>query len=238
MDYQKLFIEKFESLCDENNLSRVEAWEGFIIMCACSLSNAFGKNSINYEQREEEFEKYNKVFNGFEKTAELLSIITLALEENPKQDFLGTIFQKLKLNNSRHGQIFTPYHIAELISDLTCNTNFGDKDWVSVCDPCVGAGVTLVAAANAYRDIGINYQTNVLFVGQDINRIAALMAYVQLSLLGCPGYVIVGNSLTENVTGDLLFPQVKEEQEIWYTPMFFRNEWEIRRMEVYYEFIK
>lgn len=232
MDYQNIFIEKFEELCNGRGVSKGKAWESLITMCACSFSNVFGEASLDFKQREREFAQYQEVLGGFERPAELLSIITLALEENPKQDFLGTIFQKLKLNDSRRGQIFTPYHVAELMSRLTCNTEFGDKDWLSVCDPCVGAGVMLIAASNVYRDLGINYQTDILFVGQDIDRTVALMSYVQLSLLGCPGYVIVGNSLTEPVVRHPLFPQVNEECEIWYTPMFFRKEWEYRRMEV------
>lgn len=55
------------------------------------------------------------------------------------------------------------------------------------------------------------------------------MCYVQLSLLGCPGYVVVGDSICNPVTGPMLFPQRREGQEIWYTPMFFSDVWVGRR---------
>ena len=56
------------------------------------------------------------------------------------------------------------------------------------------------------------------------------MCYIQLSLLGCPGYVIVGNSLTDpgaSLNSRGLFPA--EADNIWYTPMFFHETWELRR---------
>lgn len=54
------------------------------------------------------------------------------------------------------------------------------KSYFSVCDPCCGAGCMLNAAAQAYSDKG-NYQTDILFVGQDIGSVVALTAYVQCS---------------------------------------------------------
>ena len=41
----------------------------------------------------------------------------------------------------------------------------------------------------------INYQQNAYFVAQDIDPLVAKMCYIQLSLLGCPGVVIIGNTL-------------------------------------------
>ena len=54
-----------------------------------------------------------------------------------------------------------------------------------------------------------------------------MMCYIQLSLLGCPGYVHVGNTLTDPMTGSTLFGDGKPST--WYTPMFFRDVWEHRR---------
>lgn len=87
----------------------------------------------------------------------------------------------------------------------------------------------LIAAANHMKAMGINYQTNALFVGQDIDRIAGMMAYIQLSLIGCPGYICIANTLTNPLTGPLLTPDEREGQEFWYTPFFFTDVWEIRR---------
>ena len=53
------------------------------------------------------------------------------------------------------------------------------------------------------------------------------MCYIQLSLLGCAGYVVIGNSITEPMTGNVLFGE--ESSRCWYTPMFFCDVWNTRR---------
>ena len=88
----------------------------------------------------------------------------------------------------------------------------------------------LIAAANAIRRQKVNYSHHVMFVGQDIDRIVGMMAYIQLSLLGCPGYMVIGNSLTNPVTGNPLQPAEKEGQEFWYTPLYFSEVWHYRRV--------
>ena len=84
--------------------------------------------------------------------------------------------------------------------------------------------------ANALKGKGVNYQQNAIFVAQDVDRTAALMCYIQLSLLGCPGYVIVGNTLTNPAVGSVLNPICQDGQEIWYTPMYATEIWNMRRV--------
>ena len=55
------------------------------------------------------------------------------------------------------------------------------------------------------------------------------MCYIQLSLLGCPGYVVVTDTLTNPTEGDPLLPVIKEDQDYWFTPMFFASGWAMRR---------
>ena len=58
-----------------------------------------------------------------------------------------------------------------------------------------------------------------------------MMAYLQLSLLGCPGYVVIGNSLTEPMTGHVLFGE--DSERAFYTPMFYTEKFEfLRRVEI------
>lgn len=68
-----------------------------------------------------------------------------------------------------------------------------------------------------------------LFVANDIDRVTAQMCFIQLSLLGCPGYVAVANTLSNPVAGNTLMPEERPEQEFWYTPFYFRPEWNMRR---------
>lgn len=165
--------------------------------------------------------------------AQIFGIATMALEENARQDFLGQLYMNLNLGSHWRGQFFTPYHISELMAKLTigedCQRQIEEKGYISICDQCVGAGAMLIAAANAMKEAEINYQRHAVFVGQDIDKVVAMMAYIQLSLLGCPGYVIVGNSLTNPLTGHVLFPEEDEGREVWITPMFMHQAWEMRR---------
>lgn len=61
------------------------------------------------------------------------------------------------------------------------------------------------------------YQKHVLFVAQDIDRTAAMMCYIQMSLLGCPAVVVIGDSLTR--------PFPNSDNEAWYTPFYYLNQW-------------
>jgi hypothetical protein len=137
----------------------------------------------------------------------------LALEENPDQDFLGELFTILNLFNARKGQIFTPYPIAKLMALSPCGNLaalIAEKGFISVNDPCCGAGVMLIAFANVAREQGMNYQHDIIFVGQDIDFTVVMMGYIQLSLLGCSGYVAVG---------DALCPEPPVPEDVWLLPM-------------------
>ena len=137
-----------------------------------------------------------------------------------------------ELGNNQNGQFFTPYCIccamAKMQSDVPDRVK--EKGWISCNDPACGAGALLVAFANECRIMGVNYQKSVLFVAQDVDFVTACMCYVQLSLLGCPGYVVVGNTLCNPGTcidkrGLIPAPG----QNVWYTPMYFTKIWQTRR---------
>ncbi len=228
---EKEFFKIFESLSMTRSSWRV--WSDFITASAISLSNAFEMDSERKAAREQEYVECIKRLGGTDKAAELLGVIVKTFEENPSQDFLGGLFIKLGLNNHWRGQFFTPYHICEFMAQIAlmdANEEIASKGYVSICDCACGAGAMLIAAANVLRVNKINYQTQALFVAQDIDRIAGLMCYIQFSLLGCPGYVVIGDSITNPVVGEPLMPLEMPGQELWCTPMFFSPDWIHRRL--------
>ena len=98
-------------------------------------------------------------------------------------------------------------------------------------DPACGAGALLIAFANECQRQHINYQTSVLFVAQDIDFLAGCMCYIQLSLLGCPGYVVIDDSIVRPTTSyDAHGLLPKDGPQVWYTPMYFRDVWHYRRI--------
>lgn len=227
----KEFLKLFDKLTYSRSAWQV--WEDLMTVMACSISNAVDRTPDKFKRREEQYEIAIKNLGGAEVPAQIFNIVVMALEENPNQDFLGQLYMSLNLSNHWRGQFFTPYHVSELMAKITigeeCQKEIEKKGYVSVCDSCVGAGAMLIAAATAFREYKINYQTSVVFVGQDIDPVVAKMAYIQLSLLGCPGYIIVGNSLLNPPTGHVLFPQEAEGQDLWIMPLFMHDTWEMYR---------
>lgn len=237
-EYEKEFIKGFQRLCRVR--SSWEVWQCLMSAWACAISNAFDKSENHYQAREEEYAmSIRKLGDSNEVPAQLLAIVTQALELNPDQDFLGKLYMNLELGSHWKGQFFTPYNICRMMAGMQIGEKavqeVEDKGWISLCDPACGAGATLVAAANELRAKGINYQTRCCFIGQDVDRVVAQMCYIQLSLLGCPGYVMVANTLSDPLTGPVLWPEEKRgrrnkpDQELWFTPMWASEVWNMRR---------
>ena len=208
-----------------------DIWTDFITMAACAISNSV--DELHYEDREELYLRTINKYNKEEQMLfpELFAYLVLALEENQEQDFLGDIYTELGLNSKEHMQIFTPYHIAHLMAQITLvdiEEQIEEKGIITIHDCCCGGGVTLIAAANVLKEqlvkMGRNYQDVLLVTGQDIDPVVTMMCYIQLSLLGVAGYFKVGNSLTDPMdSGDSL-------DNYWFTPMYYFPVWQFRRV--------
>lgn len=232
---QKSIIKLMDGLT--GRYSRWEVWQDFIIMSATSIANAMG--GPHRETREKEYlaraGKYSA--REIEIFAQMLCEVASDLDRNPDQDFLGELFMALELGNEWKGQFFTPYSVCRAMAAMTYGEDLKAKieqqGWVSVNDPACGAGALLIAFANECRRPGkdINCQTSVLFVAQDIDYLAGMMCYIQLSLMGCPGYVVIDDTLAHPSTSyddRGLLP--RGGSNVWFTPMYFRNVWHWRRV--------
>lgn len=229
---QKKIVELIEGL--SGRYSAWEIWQDFIVMSALSIANAFPHPKLEDDKAEYQrrAEKYTPA--ELEAIAQMFAETVNALEENPDQDFLGDLFMSLELGDSWKGQFFTPYCICQAMAEIKCG-NIKDlveeKNWISAGDPACGAGALLVAFANVCLRQKVNYQTSVLFVAQDIDFLAGCMCYIQLSLLGCPGYVAIADTLAHPaVSFDTRGLLPKENQRILYMPMFFSDIWAGRRI--------
>jgi methylase of polypeptide subunit release factors len=225
-DRQKTIVSIFNELTRSGRHSRWTIWSDFVAMSACALSLA---DTAQLEQRRKMYDDASKKYskNELERFSAMFEEVVDALEENPEQDFLGELFMAMELGNEHNGQFFTPYPVCKamaMISADNLETLIERKGYASVNDCCCGAGALLIALANEARRQGVNYQERVMFVAQDVDFTAAMMCYIQLSLLGCPGYVIVGNALSTPPTEPLT------NQNVWYTPFYFRDIWHYRRV--------
>lgn len=226
---KKEFLRVFNQLTNRHR--SWDVWRDFIVMYACALSNPVDKQ--HYDEREALYlrtiQKYNKQEQPL--FPELAAHTVMALEENPEQDFLGSIYMSLNLGNQHNGQFFTPYHVCELMAEVTMQDSvlkIEEEGYIIINDPCCGAGATLIAGVHAAKKrlekAGYNYQNHILVVAQDIDMTVALMCYIQLSLLGVAGCVKVGNSLTDPITAN------DSKENYWYTPMYFFPTWSMRRL--------
>lgn len=223
------FVRLFRTLTYSR--SSWEVWNDFVVMTACSISNAVDKKQ--FESREKRYmqivQKYSKEDQNI--FPQLFAEVVLALEDDPEQDFLGAILTELKLRDQSKGQYFTPYDACRVMSGISLLGIYDQikkKGYASIHDPCCGSGVILIAEINEARRIlekeKLNHQNHILITAQDIDETAALMCYIQISLLGMAGFVKVGDSLSDPMIGN------DSKNTYWYTPMYFSDIWTFRRL--------
>lgn len=229
-DWEKEFLDTFKQLTYTHR--PWDVWRDFIIMYACAISNAVDKT--HFDDREKRYLSIVKKYTNTEQKLfpDLCAYISLALEDNPEQDFLGKIFMALNLGNASNGQFFTPYSVCQLMADVVTDDVEERIEWqgyISINDSCCGEGAIIIAAANSIRKKlenrkhPLNFQNHVLVVAQDVDEIVGLMCYIQVSLLGLAGYVKIGNSLTDPISGS------DSHENYWYTPLYFADTWVMRR---------
>lgn len=89
------FIRTVQSLSGKYSLHTV--WSDFISVCACTISNSVDR--VRFAVREKVYldiaKKYAK--EGLATMSRLLAATAIALERNPAQDFLGSVYTHLRL---------------------------------------------------------------------------------------------------------------------------------------------
>lgn len=228
---QKEFQKIFSGLCETK--SSWQVWSDFVECAAISISNAVDHESKASQEREARYMRVMKTYRETEQRCfgQLFVIVAEALEANPDQDFLGELFMALELGNHWKGQFFTPYCVCKMMAAMQIGGSeeaIERRGWVGVMDPACGAGALLIAARNVFASKGIGYRQT-LFVCQDIDHVAALMCYIQLSLLGCAGYIVIADSICNPTVGiSTLLPIIKPDQDYWFMPMFYDPVWQDR----------
>lgn len=228
---QKDFLRVFSDLCCSK--SDWQVWTDFIYLAAVAIANSVDREGPVHDAREE---RCMTVLNGYRESEraqfpDLLEILVNALEQNPDQDFLGEMFMAMELGSHWHGQFFTPYSVCRMMAKMQITSSEKElkaRGWVGVNDPACGAGALLIAARNEFAGHGIGW-LQTFFVAQDIDQNAGLMCYIQLSLLGCAGYVVIADTICNPLTGpSILTPVQREGQEFWFMPMTASPFWQER----------
>ena len=143
---------------------------------------------------------------------------------------------QLELGSNWHGQFFTPYNVCQMMARVSFSEEIfkaqvEEMGFVGVSDPACGAGALLIAFANVCKEKKLNYQQCCLFVAQDIDQLAGMMCYIQLSLMGCAGHVVIADTLAHPARfydERSLLPA--DGQNVWTTPMMYSETWQIRQI--------
>lgn len=237
--YRKDIIKKLNQLAYTKRLDKI--FSDMVEMAAIAIQNSCLCSQKNaelqklYKEREERYLSLINSYNESEREVfpEILALIVLELERNQEQDLLGSLYMELELDNKNSGQFFTPYNISKLMSEITVDKKgltklIKNKGFCSLSDPACGAGCTLIASINTCKNHfkRLNYQNHIYIVGQDIEKLVALMCYVQISFLGVAGYIKVGDTLSN----PLCTEDINKLHSIWFTPIWFNDVWSNRRL--------
>lgn len=214
---EKVTIADFESTFRTigRERHRYTVFSHFIFAAAAALRNAIP--SLRCEKIEQEYLDMIKSYDkeDQQKFPQLLGMIVELLESEPR-DILGQIFMSLGFSEDCKGQFFTPHDLSLMMARMhfeNIKEQLKVKSFVSVSDPACGAGSMVMAFVNLFIEAKMNPAHRLFVQAVDIDRLAALMCYVQLSLWNVPAEVVVGNSLTLEV------------RERWFTPAYALNHW-------------
>ncbi len=93
---------------------------------------------------------------------------------------------------------------------------FDEKPFITLSEPACGAGCMVLAFADALNRAGYASHRYLWVSATDIDPLAAGMAYIQLSLCGVAGEVVIGNALCD------------ERRRVLLTPGHYLGNWSLR----------
>lgn len=209
-ELRKDFLSRFELLAPYKH--RYDVFRDFITMSAITLRNAVVMN----DELEQE---YLKIIGSYQKAdqqvfPQLLALVVEMLQFEPR-DVLGNLYEGLELTSKNVGQFFTPKPVSELMAEILHGEELRqlDKPFITLSEPACGAGGMVLGFVKAMIRAGHNPADRLWVQAIDVDRLAALMCYVQLSLWNVPAEILVGNCLS------------LEMRERWLTPAHILGNW-------------
>lgn len=121
-------------------------------------------------------------------------------------DHLGELYMEICGNRKEAGQFFTPFSVSKLISEITVDDSFLDREMVTINEPACGAGGMILAVLEKMTQAGFNYSERALFVANDIDRNCVNMCYLQLSYAGAAAVVKHQDTITQKTYDAFITP--------------------------------
>ena len=195
---------------------RYDVFRDFVTLAACSLHNALHKE----EGREAEYMQIIQSYEEADQKAfpELLGLLISMLESEPR-DILGPLYMELEISSKDQGQFFTPPELSELMARMNMGSSLEllkTQPFITVSEPACGAGGMILVLVKVIIEQKLNPADKLWVQCIDIDRMAALMCYIQLTLWNVPAEIIVGDTLRWDL------------REVWYTPAHHMGFWDQR----------
>lgn len=142
-----------------------------------------GQKEELYLQTIEKYTKGKEGNRGVDHIVKAFGTLVMAMEET-RRDILGDVFMGA-VSRGENGQFFTPHSVCDLMADMTVEET---HETISICDPAVGSGGTLLSASRK-APFG-------RFTGVDIDHRCVKMTAINLALYGLKGTVVHGDALS------------------------------------------
>lgn len=214
------FVRAFNGIARHRH--RYEVWRDFITMSALMVQNSMRQfmPSERFQALEDEYLAIVKRYDK-EEVGEFVRLFhggLVPLLDVEPYDVLGQLYMELELGNTNAGQFFTPPEVSELMARMTYGDELKEinKPFITLQEPACGAGGMVLAFVKVMLSHGHNPLHRLWVQAIDVDRTAALMCYIQMSLWGVPGAVVVGNTLSLEV------------REVFYTPAHYLGLWSYR----------
>lgn len=211
------FIQAFNHIAKHRH--RYEVFRDFVTMSAIALHNAVRMTQTLEDEYLAIVKRYNR--EEVSEICGLLGKLVLIMENDEPKDILGSLYMELELGSNHVGQFFTPHEVSKLMAQTVHGDQLAklDKSFITLSEPACGAGGMVLAFASVMISYRHNPNQRLWVQCQDIDRTAALMCYLQLSLWHIPAVVLVGDTLAMEV------------REAFYTPAHYLGYWDSRLRE-------
>lgn len=213
-------VRELKRLHSRSGHSLARIWDDWICSIAAATSNGCDKRPAVYDRREAEYMDVvarhgREAMHSFKA---MFGLLLEALDVPRPVDVLGSIYMALELGSDSAGQFFTPTDVCELMAAMLMTPEQVreqvERDgWLSICEPAIGGGATVIPVIAAVREAGLDPTQHMHVTGVDVHGVVLRMAYVQLSWLGVPAVLSVGDSLRMEFRDD------------WYTPAHIAFGW-------------
>ncbi|MBQ2348782.1 MAG: N-6 DNA methylase [Clostridia bacterium] len=178
--------------------SPYQIFSDFCKIFALAISNAcaFQHDEI-WQEREEAYKATISRYDEKEvmKLVDMMDLLIEAMGEE-MTDTLGQIYMQSGAGNSATGQFFTPFHLSLATAEVGVAEGIPDGI-IKMNEPSCGGGGMIIATARVLKERGINYQSRLRVVAQDLDWLAVYMTYIQLSLYGIDAIVCQGDTLMQ-----------------------------------------